>query len=269
LSKLGLSAANLAAVQDMLRQSEGIILVTGPTNAGKSTTVYSMLEAIGKGDRHIVSIEDPVEFPVSFVRQMSVDEPHGVTMTLGLRTLLRMDPDVIFVGEVRDKEAAETAMRAASSGRYVLTTLHTRDVASTITALRDLQVDNRSLAGNLTGIINQRLIRRLCLHCAQPAPVDESPRRAFEEHGLQPPAEMKAAKGCDLCRGSGYHGRTGVFETVVMTDASRALIASGATEAELRDTVRAAGTPSLASDALSKVVDGTTSYHEAITMRWL
>jgi type II secretory ATPase GspE/PulE/Tfp pilus assembly ATPase PilB-like protein len=151
LTTLGLSAASLASVDSMLRNGEGVVLVTGPTGSGKTTTVYTMLAELASDARNIVSVEDPVEHEVPFVRQLAVDERHGITMTAGLKTVLRMDPDVIFIGEIRDAEAADIAMRAAASGKYVFSTLHSRDVASTITACRDLAITNHSLAGNLVG----------------------------------------------------------------------------------------------------------------------
>src|SRR5206468_1370214 len=134
LDRLGFASRSLGMIDQILQRGEGLVLVTGPTGSGKTTTVYSMLEKLGSGDKNIVSIEEPVEFPARFMRQMEVDHRHDVTMTSGLKTLLRMDPDIVFLGEIRDAEAAAIAMRAASSGKYVFTTLHTRDVASTVTA---------------------------------------------------------------------------------------------------------------------------------------
>ncbi len=252
----------------LLRRGEGIVLVTGPTGSGKTSTVYSMLETLGNGSRNIVSIEDPVEFAVPFARQIEVHERHGVTMTSGLRTLLRMDPDVIFLGEIRDAEAAEIAMRAASSGKYVISTVHSRDVPSTVTALRDLHIDNRSLAANLTGILSQRIIRRLCLKCRRSEPPNDEQRRLFEQHDIPPPQELFHPTGCPDCRGKGYRGRIGVFEVVVAEDDITNLIASGSTEHELRQLIRQSGTPDLTSDALTKVRDGITDLSEALEMRW-
>jgi type II secretory ATPase GspE/PulE/Tfp pilus assembly ATPase PilB-like protein/nucleotide-binding universal stress UspA family protein len=267
LDRLGLSELSLAAIDGMTRRGEGLVLVTGPTGSGKTTTVYSMLESLSSGERNIVSIEDPVEFPAAFVRQMEVDERHGVTMTSGLRTLLRMDPDVVFLGEIRDAEAAEIAMRAASSGKYVFSTLHTRDVASTVTALRDLRVDTRSLAGNLTGIVSQRLVRRLCLQCRQPTgAVKDTERALFKQHGIEPPSQLFQAVGCLGCRGTGYRGRIGVFEVVMADEELRVAIAGGTAEHELRDRIRRTGTSGLTTDALNKACNGVTSLEEAIAM---
>jgi type IV pilus assembly protein PilB len=267
LDCLGLSDRSLIAINQMLQRGEGLVLVTGPAGSGKTTTVYSMLETLGTGERNIVSIEDPVEFPASFVRQMEVDEGHGVTMTSGLRTLLRMDPDIVFLGEIRDGEAAEISMRAASSGKYVFSTLHTRDVASTVTALRDLHVDSRSLGGNLAGIISQRIVRRLCTECREAAPIRDEERAIFQRHKIEPPAHLGRPVGCRNCRGSGYRGRIGVFEVVQAEENLLREIARGAAEHELRELIRAAGVPELATDALTKVRDGVTSLEEIARMR--
>jgi type II secretory ATPase GspE/PulE/Tfp pilus assembly ATPase PilB-like protein/nucleotide-binding universal stress UspA family protein len=267
LDRLGLSERSIVAVDQMLRRGEGLVLVTGPSGSGKTTTVYSMLESLGGGERNIVSIEDPVEFPAPFVRQIEVDEQHGLTMTAGLRVLLRMDPDAVFLGEIRDAEAADIAMRAASSGKYVFSTFHTRDVASTVTALRDLHVDSRSLSGNLTGIISQRIVRRLCLQCRRPVPVTADGRTLLEKHGIEPPAQLFEAAGCANCRGTGYRGRIGVFEVVLSSDEFSHEIARGAVEHELRELIRGGGTPDLTTDALVKVCGGITSLDEAVRMR--
>jgi type II secretory ATPase GspE/PulE/Tfp pilus assembly ATPase PilB-like protein/nucleotide-binding universal stress UspA family protein len=269
LDRLGLSEQSLAVMDRITQRGEGLVLVTGPTGSGKTTTVYSMLETLGGGERNIVSIEDPVEFPASFVRQMEVDERHGVTMTSGLRTLLRMDPDVIFLGEIRDGGAAGVAMRAASSGKYVFSTLHTRDVASTITALRDFGVDARSLAGNLTGIVSQRLVRRLCPECRLAVSPSSEERALLQHHAIEPPTQWFRASGCSACRGAGYRGRVGVFEVVLADDGLLREIARGAAEHELREYIRRLGTADLTSDALTKVCAGVTSLDEATKMCWV
>ncbi len=269
LDKLGFSGQSLVSVQRMLHGNEGLVLITGPTGSGKTTTVYSMLESFGGQHHNIVSIEDPVEFSVGFVRQLSVDERHGVTMSSGLRTLLRMDPDIIFIGEIRDPEAAGIALRAANSGRFVFSSLHTRDVAATITALRDLEVTDHSLAGNLVGIVNQRLVRRLCSNCKKTRPIDAHCRETFAAEGIEPPTDVSDAVGCPKCRESGYYGRCGVFETIVSSNELAQAIAAGAPEAELRRIIRALGNASLTADALCKVRDHITSFEEAMSARWL
>jgi general secretion pathway protein E len=268
LDRLGFSDQGLGFVQKMLHGNEGLILVTGPTGSGKTTTVYSMLETFGSQHRNIVSIEDPVEFSASFVRQISVDDRHGVTLTSGLRTILRMDPDIVFIGEIRDPENAEIALRASSSGRFVFSSLHTRDVASTITTLRDLKVSNHSMAGNLVGVINQRLVRKLCLECRRATAIPDECQEMFTDCHIQPPAEIYEAVGCDACRGTGFRGRCGVFEVVVCDGELAEAVAANASEAEIRRIIRSQ-TASLTAESMQKVRDGFTSFNEARSVRWL
>jgi len=268
LSQLGFSADAMEAVKGMLHDGEGIVLVTGPTGSGKTTTVHAMLRMLDNGQRNIMSIEDPVEYRIPEMRQMSVDLKHGVTMTRGLRTLLRMDPDVVFIGEIRDVEAMEIALRAASSGKYVFSTLHTRDVASTVTALRDLHADNLSLGGNLKGIVSQRLMRCVCRECCGRSEPAEPERNSFLAERVEPPQLLLRPQGCPRCRNTGFNGRTGVFEAVRTTGGIAETIQRGAAEDELRRMIRAAGTTSLMADALTKVRDGITSLEEALSIKW-
>jgi general secretion pathway protein E len=269
LDALGLSTHAAEAMKEMLQRREGLVVVAGPTGSGKTTTIYSMLQELRSGDNQmlIASIEDPVELNVPFLRQMGVNEARGMTLNRGLRTILRLDPDVLFVGEIRDGETAEMTMRAASSGRYVFTTLHTREVAATITAFDDLNAHRRSLSANLTGIISQRLIRRLCTRCRRRRPIRDEERRIFERHQREAPEELWEPQGCDDCRSTGYRGRTGVFEAVIVEDTIRDAIGRGASENELRETIRTAGTPSLTNDALAKVDNGISSLDEVLQMR--
>ena len=269
LESLGLADESLARLQTMLRQGEGVVLVTGPTGSGKTTTAYSMAHAMDDGHRNFVTIEDPVEYHIANFRQMSVDPRHNVTMTSGLRTLLRMDPDVVLVGEIRDAETADIAMRAASSGKYVFTTIHTRDVASTVTALRDLHIDNRSLAGNLTGLISERLVRRVCPHCHRQVPIDKAVEKFFRDSGIEPPKVLAEPGGCKQCRNTGYYQRVGVFEVVLPDREIRAAIDRGDSEDELRDLLRSRGTHSLLADGLAKVRDGITTLDEVRAMSWV
>lgn len=271
LDDLGASPANRQALDEMLRRGAGLILVTGPTGAGKTTTVYAMLRELERRQGHLnmVTIEDPVEIRAPFLRQLSVDEQHGLTIAKGLRTMLRMDPDVVFVGEIRDAETAETAMRAASSGKYVFSSLHTRDVASTVTALRDLGITDWSLSANLTGLVSQRLVRRLCQTCRRAQAVADADRQFFQDHGVEPPDQIYQAAGCDLCRNRGYLGRIGVFESIVNHGDLAAAIIAGASEEALRQQMRSGGTLGLVADGLLKVAAGITSLAEVKQMHWL
>lgn len=268
LETIGLSADCLSRVHEMLRHAAGIVLVTGPTGAGKTTTLYSMIHALDDGQRNIVGIEDPPEYRVPGFRQMVADARHGVTMASGLRSLLRMDPDLLLVGEIRDAETAQVAMRAAASGKHVFTTLHARDVAATVTALRDLGVDNRSLAANLSGIISQRLIRRVCQRCHKVQPIDFASAEQFAHASVDAPANVLLASGCDQCRQSGYFERIGIFEVVIATKAIRQSIAGNATEEALRDVIRREGATSILADGLMKVAAGHTTMSEINGMTW-
>jgi type II secretory ATPase GspE/PulE/Tfp pilus assembly ATPase PilB-like protein len=269
LDALGFSAAALDAESRILRAGAGLVLVTGPTGSGKTTTIYSQLQLLGGKGRKIVSIEDPVEYPLRFARQINVDARHNLTMTEGLRTILRMDPDIVAVSEIRDVESAEIAMRAASSGRFVFSTMHTRDAASTVTAVRDLHIDNRSLAANLTGIIAQRLVRRVCPDCATKRPIADAEKAVFVAEELDPPAELAHPTGCTHCRGTGSRGRIGVFEVVLTRGPVESAIEAGAPEDELRKALRSSGAPSLLADALAKVHSGITTFEEAQAMKWV
>lgn len=268
LAELGLLSGNCESVDEIRSRGEGLVLVTGPTGSGKTTTVYSILnEMCPDGhSRNVVTIEDPVEFNLPFLRQMNVDEAHGLTLAKGLRTMLRMDPDVVFVGEIRDAETAQTAMRAASSGKYVFSTLHTRDVASTVTALFDLGVAARSLAGNLAGIISQRLVRRLCTACRERVSMNDADRQYFIEYAVEPVDEVFASRGCDRCRSTGYFGRIGIFEAISSSSTIVDAINQQLTEEKVRAAIRSSGTRSLIANALCFVVDGTTSLDEVRSM---
>jgi general secretion pathway protein E len=265
---LGLPQCDQARIIELLKRGEGIVLVTGPTGSGKSTTVYAMLSQLSSAKRNIVSIEDPVEYVVPYVRQLAVDERHDVTMTAGLKTLLRMDPDVIFVGEIRDKEAAMISMRAASSGRHVFSTLHTRDVASTVTALRDLNVDSHSIAANLSGVVSQRLVRRLCLACRAERDTTESERAVFSAEGIEPPSRVFDAVGCEACRQRGYLGRVGIFEVAQISLRIAEAISVPAPEDTIRQLLRADGIRPLRATALQNVAEGITSLAEVDSIHW-
>ena len=269
LDELGLTSQALDLVRQMLHKTEGLILITGPAGAGKTTTAYSMIHGIDDGQRNIVSVEDPVEYTIPSIRQLHVDSKHHVTMTSALRTVLRLDPDVVLIGEIRDPETAVTAMRAANSGKYCFSTLHTRDVAATITALRDLGIDNRSLAANVTGIISQRLVRRLCPKCRRREPLAEADAALFRGNEVPVPEAIHRAVGCSDCHGGGYFDRIGIFEVVPASrDLSEAVV-RGTLEEELRDLIRSQGNISLLSDALRKVADGVTTLDEVRRMHWV
>jgi type II secretory ATPase GspE/PulE/Tfp pilus assembly ATPase PilB-like protein len=227
------------------------------------------LRALGTGERNIASIEDPVEFSTPFIRQMRVDEKHGVTLNSGLRTLLRMDPDVLLVSEIRDPETAETVMRAASAGRYVISTMHARDAAASLATLEAMRVSRTAIAATLAGIVSQRLVRTLCVHCRRCRPTTVDEQELFLREHTESPVDICEPVGCAQCRNTGFGGRISVSEAALIDDELADLIRQGAIPDDIRRTLRAAGVPSLIGDALIKVRDGAISLQEAETLTWV
>jgi type II secretory ATPase GspE/PulE/Tfp pilus assembly ATPase PilB-like protein/nucleotide-binding universal stress UspA family protein len=269
LSELGFSFSALAAVERMLHRKQGLVLISGPSGAGKTTTAYCMLQALATGERNIVSIEDPVEYSTSFIRQMRVDERHGVTLNSGLRTLLRMDPDVLLVGEILDRDTAEIVMRASSAGRYVVSTMHARDVAASLMSLQLLHANASSIVTNLVGVICQRLVRRICPHCKQTGAANEEQQRSFHEEGVEPPRELCHPRGCEHCGGTGYRGRVGVFEAAVIEGDLAVAVMQEAPPDDVRRLLRSSGVCSMMGDALLKAREGVTSVEEAQSLGWI
>ncbi len=262
----GLTTTDLQNLQERMRIGEGIILVGGPAGSGKTTTLYSLVYHLDTGRRNIVTIEDPVEYLVPGLSQIQVDPRHGVSLATGLKTALRMDPDILLLGEIRDAETATVAMRAASCGKFVLTTFHTRDAASVMTASRDLQINQRSLASNLLAVISPRLVRKLCDNCRDTRATTDEERNLFEQEAIDVPEHVPRAAGCKHCHGSGYHERTGVFEVVVVTPEIADAIEQGKSERELRELLFEASVTSLRKDGLQKVRNGITTLEEVKAM---
>lgn len=269
LDTLGLAERPFAEMGRLIGPGEGVVLIAGPSGAGKSTTLYSLVHALDDGRRNIVTIEDPVEYFVPAFLQLEIDPKHHISPADRLKTVLRMDPDVILIGEIRDADTAAAAMRAASCGKYVFSTFHSRDAASVVTGLRDLDIDDRSLANNLRAVISQRLVRRLCPHCRGTKTADAADRALFESEGLTAPRELPLKVGCDQCRKMGFRDRIGVFEIAPITPDVVAAIEEGKSERELRQLLRNNGVVSLTYDALRKVVDGVTTLEEVRQMSLL
>jgi type IV pilus assembly protein PilB len=236
----------------------GAVLVAGPTGSGKSTTLYSALALLNDGERSIITIEDPVESQIGGIKQMQVATKAGVTFATGLRSMLRADPDVIMVGEIRDRETAETAIQAALTGHLVLSTLHTRDAASAITRLIDMGVEPFMVAAAIDCVVGQRLARTLCVQCKKPAKL---PAATVAQHGLED-AELFEAIGCIRCSGTGYSGRVGVYEVMPVTEEIRRL----ALERAGVDTIHAVaveqGMRTMRENGLEKVRQGLTTLAE-------
>jgi len=217
----------------LISRPYGIILSTGPTGSGKTTTLYSALMRINTIDRNIITIEDPVEYRLGLIRQIQVNPRAGITFANGLRAILRQDPDVIMLGEIRDLETAVTAIQSALTGHLVFSTLHTNDAASSITRLINMGVEPFLISASLVGVMAQRLVRVICEHCKEeyePTPAVVKKWRLADKKGLR----LYRGKGCEFCKGTGFRGRTGLYELLVCDDELREMIINNASETQLR-----------------------------------
>jgi type II secretion system protein E len=263
LEKLGMSNDDLNTFRGVLAQPHGIILVTGPTGSGKTTTLYAALSRINEVERKIVTIEDPIEYQLYGINQIQVSRKAGLTFARGLRSILRHDPDVILVGEIRDIETAEIAVQASLTGHLVFSTLHTNDAPSALTRLVDMGIEPYLVASSLEAIIAQRLVRLICPHCKEKlSQNDVDLIRA--EFGNTLPKELYRGKGCRQCQGTGYLGRVGIFEQMVITEDVRALILENASSRKLRSQAVQHGMTSLREDGLRHLAEGKTTIEEVL-----
>jgi type IV pilus assembly protein PilB len=263
LDEVGLSAEVRATWEEVITRPYGMVIVTGPTGSGKTTTLYTSLTRINTPERNIVSIEDPVEYRIPRVSQVQVNPKVGLTFASGLRSILRQDPDVVLIGEIRDRETAQIAVQASMTGHLVLSTLHTNDAPGAVTRLVDMGVEPFLITGSLMAVLAQRLVRKVCTHCREPyaAPLD-----AIRRLGLEPEQQgavsLYRGRGCDFCHGTGYRGRTGVFGLMVMNDRLRSLVLAGGSTDQLRAAAQEDGMRLIGRDALQKVLDGVTTVEE-------
>lgn len=263
LAELGMSDADLARFQEVLDLPHGIALVTGPTGSGKTTTLYSALQAINDSVRKIITIEDPVEYQLKGVNQIQVAEKAGLTFARGLRAVLRHDPDVVLVGEIRDAETAKIAVQASLTGHLVFSTLHTNDAPGALTRLVDMGVEPYLVASSLEAVVAQRLVRVLCPHCKE---VDDSEKsRALRDRveTLQDAVIFKE-KGCRECRNTGFHGRQALFELMMLTTEIRETLLRSGDAREIREKARAGGMKTLVEDGWRQVRNGTTTPAEVL-----
>jgi type IV pilus assembly protein PilB len=267
LHKLGLLPHTFEMFESMLMRSYGIILVTGPTGSGKSTTLYSCLSKVNSGEKNILTIEDPVEYEIGGITQVGVNNKAGMTFAAGLRSMLRQDPDIIMVGEMRDQETAMIAIEAALTGHLVFSTLHTNDAPGAVARLMDMGVEPFLIASATVGVMAQRLLRKVCEKCKQPY---EPPRDAIKRLGMNL-EELERSKvtffrgrGCDTCKGSGYKGRIGCYELMPVTDKVRELILAHASAYAIREAAIEAGMKSLKDDAMEKILLGVTTLEESL-----
>jgi type IV pilus assembly protein PilB len=261
LSELGMSPTAEQAFARAIRQPYGAVLAVGPTGSGKTTTLYAALDVLNDADRVLMTIEDPVEYQTPGINQIEVNFKSGLTFGRGLRTILRSDPDVLLVGEIRDEETARIAIQAAMTGHLVLTTLHTHNAASSVARLADMGVEPSLLATSINCIVAQRLARRLCVHCRAPYVADP---RELADLGLEPEGDdtiLHRAVGCPSCSGSGYAGRVALYEVMTVQGTLRRLIESGSTE-EIFAEATAQGMATLRQDGFRLALAGVSSLDE-------
>jgi type IV pilus assembly protein PilB len=267
LTELGFAADSLERFQSCYRRPYGAVLVSGPTGSGKSTTLYGALHALNTGDRKIITVEDPVEYRLAGINQVQVNSKAGLTFATGLRAMLRSDPDVIMIGEVRDGETAQIMMQAALTGHMVLATIHTNDAASTLTRLTEMGVEPFLTASGVLGVLAQRLARRLCLECRRQVTVPADTLREFAGTATLPKGIGESAKiyqsvGCAACRQTGYKGRLGIYEVLTMSEEIERLTAASAPSSEIRRQARREGMRTMREDGVMKVLAGETTLNE-------
>ena len=260
---IGLTGENLEKYQRLISANNGMVLIVGPTGSGKSSTMHTMIRGLNSDSVNLVTLEDPVEYNINGVNQVQINEKTGMTFASGLRAILRQDPDIVAVGEIRDGETAEIAMRAAITGHLVLSTVHTYDAASTIDRLIDIGVEPYLIASGVRGIVSQRLVRKVCPHCREEY---EPSREEFEAMGLRPDGAVGFYRGagCPLCFGTGYRGRTGVFEILLLDRELRTSISGGATREALQAAIGRSGSFKTIEDSCRELVlSGATTVEEA------
>jgi type IV pilus assembly protein PilB len=262
--KLGLSSENATALSQVLSAPQGMLLVTGPTGSGKSTTLYASLNVLRSPSINIITVEDPIEYRVEDINQVQVNPKAGLTFAGCLRSMLRQDPNVIMVGEIRDQETAEIALQAAQTGHLVLSTLHTNDSIAAITRLLDLNVPSFLISASVTAVVAQRLVRKLCA-CRDMAPMSEDYASRLLAAGIVDfESNAYVAVGCSACDNSGYKGRVGIYELLLLDEQIRSAIRSGARDEEIRNLARSGGMRLMQEDALEKVKLGITTLDEVV-----
>jgi general secretion pathway protein E/type IV pilus assembly protein PilB len=265
LDGLGLDDQELTLLKLMIARPDGVILVTGPTGSGKTTTLYSILNHINTESVNIMTLEDPVEYPMNMIRQTSVNESAKMGFADGIRSMMRQDPDIILVGEIRDRETAEMAFAAAMTGHQVYSTLHTNSAIGSVSRLLDIGILPDIMAGNIIGVVAQRLVRRLCPHCREPLRADAMEHRLLglpEDQEQRAPVTIYRAVGCERCAHQGYKGRLAIMELLKMNAELDELVARRASNRELRNAAHAAGYKTLVDDGMRRVLQGVTTLEE-------
>jgi len=263
LDDLGFAQDTLTIWKNQIDQPHGIILVTGPTGSGKTTTLYSSIRQMDTRRMNVSTVEDPIEYNLAGITQIQTHEKIGMTFAKALKALLRQDPDVIMVGEIRDQETALTAIQAALTGHLVLSTLHTNDAPSSITRMINIGIEPFLVAAALNGVLAQRLVRKICPHCAVEQPIPEDMRDFVLTHGIDRPT-LKQGVGCASCRQTGYSGRLGLYELLVLDDFLRDKVAANPNVVEFRRLCIERGMTSLRDDGFAKVREGRTTVEEVL-----
>ncbi|WP_150270461.1 GspE/PulE family protein [Paenibacillus tepidiphilus] len=263
IDTLGFSDSNAVAFKEMISRPYGIMLITGPTGSGKTTTLYSALNQLNQETVNIITVEDPVEYQLEGINQVHVNPSIGLTFAAGLRSILRQDPNIVMVGEIRDTETAEIAVRASLTGHLVLSTLHTNDAVSSVTRLRDMGVEPYLIASSLIGVVAQRLVRKICTDCKETYRPSQQEAIMLERHGLKSEVLHKG-RGCGSCNSTGYRGRIAIHEVLTIDDYLRQLITDSASIEEMRSAAKARGLIQLMEDGLLKVSQGMTTLQEVL-----
>lgn len=263
LQDLGMTAENRQHFSNLIRKPHGIILVTGPTGSGKSTTLYAGLSEINSKDRNILTVEDPIEFDLEGIGQTQVNPRVDMTFARGLRAILRQDPDVVMIGEIRDLETAQIGVQASLTGHLVLSTLHTNTAAGAITRLEDMGIEPFLLSSSLLAVLSQRLVRTLCPDCKTAKPLSEQEQQLLGVNHLQHDAVIYHPTGCAACNQTGYRGRTGIHELLIVDETIRDLVHNGHGEQAIEKYIRQ-HTPSIREDGCRKVLEGQTSLEEVL-----
>jgi type IV pilus assembly protein PilB len=256
---LGINAHNDEMIDRIVKVPQGICLISGPTGSGKTTTLYTLLAEKNDPETNIVTVEDPVEIQIPGINQVQVNVKAGMTFAYGLRSILRQDPDIILVGEIRDGETAEIAMRAAITGHLVFSTIHTNDAVSSINRLIDMGLEPFMVSSALIGVVSQRLVRRICTNCRKEYDPDDMEQKVLN---LKPGQKLYIGAGCSECSGTGYKGRIAIHEIVIMSKAMKVLLDRRASEEEMRQLAMSEGTQMLAQSAAELVLEGITTVKE-------
>ncbi len=268
LSSLGLSSDILTDFQKIIQRPYGMVLVTGPTGSGKTTTLYAVMNRINSPDKKIVTVEDPVEYQLDGINQIQVKSDIGLTFSSALRTILRQDPDVVLIGEIRDSETAEIAVQSALTGHLMFSTLHTNDAASAITRLQEMGMESYLLSSCLLAVMAQRLVRRICPHCRVQQPVKpgfiEEISKAMGAPIENPPEFLYKGAGCQACANTGYSGRTGIYELLVIDEEMESLILNETDSGTIASNARKRGMRTLRQDGILKVLSGDTTFEEVM-----